>query len=104
MPDDGVSVVPVDVTDDANQETTVDPTIKQVLDQGFANTAQMFGQSAARFNTSSELTANEAARMFQLESQLVGAAAAGRLDRDQLAHGILQQNSARDQPGANKAP
>ncbi len=99
MPDDGVSVVP---TPTGTEEPNVEPVTKSVLEQSFANAAQMFGQSAARFNASTELTANEAARMFQLESQLVGAAAAGRLDRDQLAHGILQQRSAAGQP--DKAP
>lgn len=82
----------------------IDPTIKHAMDQEFAAAHAMFQQSAARFNTSTELTSNEAARMFQLETQLVGALAASRLDKSAAADKILEMNSTRDQPGANKTP
>ena len=80
--------------------TEVDATIAKVLDQGFANMAQGFGQSAVRFNAGSELTANEAARMFQLETQLVGALAAARLDKSATADKVLELRSTQGQPQA----
>lgn len=77
---------------------TICPTIEKVLDQGFATSAQMFQQSAARFNAGTELTANEAARMFQLETQLVGALAASRLDKSATADKTLELRAVSEQP------
>lgn len=78
----------------------LDPTIQRAMDQNFSNVSQMFGQSAARFNASTELTANEAARMFQMETQLVGALAASRLDKSATADKILEVRATQGQPQA----
>ncbi len=81
----------------------IDPTIKHAMDQDFADgraRMRLLGETAAAGNNFVHESMRE---QFLHESRLVGAAAAARLDRDQLAHQILQQNSARDQPGGNKA-
>ena len=95
-------VQPTPVTTGSTDESEMDmeDVTKTVLEQSFANVSQMFGQSAARFNAGSELTANEAARMFQLETQLVGALAAARLDKSATADKVLELRSTRDQPQA----
>ncbi len=81
----------------------MDPTIATVLNQAFAQTAQNFAQAGARHNTDATQISTDAARQYLLTQQLVGAKAAGQLDRDALSFGILQARSAQGQPQADSA-
>lgn len=75
-------------------EMTMDEATKVVLGQ----TAMNFAQAGSRHNADSTQISIDAARMFQLNSQLVGAKAAGQLDRDTLSFNILQARAAQAQP------
>ena len=81
----------------------LDATIGKAMDQNFANVSAMFGQAAGRHVSDAAQLSTDAGRMFQLQAQLVGAAAAGRLDRNTLASDILQQRSAAGQPQVDSA-
>lgn len=83
-------------------ESQMDPTIKAMAEQSFVDGRErlkLIGEEGAR---GGQMLSERAREQFVLSSQLVGAAAAARLDRDQLAHQILQQNAAAAQPA--KAP
>lgn len=84
-------------------EGSMDPTVATVLNQAFANTAQSFAQAGARHNTDATQISSDASRLFQLTAQLVGAKAAGQLDRDALSFGILQARAAQGQPQLDSA-
>lgn len=78
----------------------MDPVIDKVLDQSFTDHHVRLRMIAERTQDSAGFIKSRAEEGFLHESRLVGAAAAARLDRDQLAHEILQQRSAADQPKA----
>lgn len=109
--------MPTDETDDAiigdgvltleppiNGETTmpreIDPTIANQMDQNFANFNQELNRSAMRHQDTAEFVSEQSKAQFLLSQQLVGAKAAGQLDRDALAKGVLDQRSASGQPQA----
>jgi hypothetical protein len=76
----------------------MDPTVKHVLDQSFANTHQMFSSAAAQFTTVAGFINQQAQYNFLHGSQLVGATAAGNLQKGHLSGDILAQRSAAGQP------
>jgi len=78
---------------------TVDATVEKVLDQGFAERSELIRQAAIRGNSAATFTQEQAQLGFLNESRLVGALAAGRLEKNALADGILQQRAAAGQPG-----
>lgn len=95
-------------------EGSMDPTIKQAMDQGFAATMgslqqgfqgsmaalqQGFQAGAVRHNNASNFISEQMQLTHGLSTQLVGAKAAGQLDRDSLAKGVLDARSAAGQPG-----
>ncbi len=68
--------------------------IETVLEQSALN----YSQAGMRHNSDSTQISIDSSRMFQLNSQLVGAKAAGQLDRDTLSFNILQARAAQAQP------
>lgn len=92
------------------REVPMDPTIKHVLDQGFAANSQVLLQGAARHSAGNDNVAEQTRIGFLLERMQVGtreAAATQRLDDNKLAENILAQRSASNQPataGTPKAP
>lgn len=77
----------------------MDPTVKAVLEQGFAERSELIRQTAIRGNASATFIQEQAQLSFLNSSQLVGAMAATRLEKDPLAGQILQQRAAAGQPG-----
>lgn len=76
----------------------MDSTIEKMADQSFVDGRErlrLIGEEAAR---GGQFLNERSREQFVHTSALVGAAAAGRLDRDTLAHQILQQNAAAGQP------
>jgi len=77
----------------------MDPTIKAVLEQGFAERSDLVRQSGLRANNAAAFIQERAQENFLLSAQLVGAAAAGRLEKNALADAIMQNRAAAGQPG-----
>jgi hypothetical protein len=77
----------------------VDPTVKKVLDEGFAERSELIRQTAIRGNAAATFIQEQSQSQFLESSRLVGALAAGRLEKNALADAILQQRSAAGQPG-----
>ncbi len=67
----------------------VDPTIAKQMDQNFANFNARLNEAAHRHNSGAEFINQQAQMQFMLQQQLVGAKAAGQLDRDSLAKSRL---------------
>lgn len=98
MPDEGITIhLPPD-SGATPKVIDMDPTVATVLNQGFAQTSQGFQQAGMRHNTDATQISTDAARLYLLTQQLVGAKAAGQLDRDALSFGILQARAAQGQP------
>lgn len=79
----------------------IDETIRLMADQSFVDGRErlrLIGEEGAR---GGQMLGERSREQFTLSAQLVGAAAAGRLDRDTLANQILQQRSAAGQPQAS---
>lgn len=79
--------------------TEVDATVKTVLDQGFAERSELIRQTAMRANNSATFIQEQSQQGFLNSSQLVGALAAARLEKNALADAVLQQRAAAGQPG-----
>lgn len=79
----------------------MDPVIAAQMNQNFANFNQELNRAAVRHQDTAEFVSEQSKNQFLLSQQLVGAKAAGQLDRDALAKGVLDQRSARDQPQAS---
>jgi hypothetical protein len=77
----------------------VNETVAIVLDQGFAERAELIRQTGIRGNASAAFVQEQAQMGFLNSSQLVGALAATRLEKDGTANAILQQRAAAGQPG-----
>lgn len=77
----------------------MDDTIASQMQQNFANFNQELNRSAVRHQDTAEHVSEESKHIFMLGQQLVGAKAAGQLDRDSLAKSILDARSAAGQPG-----
>lgn len=81
----------------------MDPTIKQAMDQDFAANMgalrQGFSAGAVRRNDDANYVTTSTQLTHQLSTQLVGAKAAGQLDRDSLSKSVLDARSAAGQPG-----
>lgn len=77
----------------------LDETVKTVLDQGFAERSELIRQTGIRGNSSATFIQEQAQMGFLNSSQLVGALAATRLEKDGTANAILQQRAAAGQPG-----
>lgn len=77
----------------------VDATVEKVLDQGFAERSELIRQTAMRGNSAATFIQEQGQLGFLNESRLVGALAAGRLEKNALADSILQQRAAAGQPG-----
>jgi len=77
----------------------LNPTVSVVLDQGFAERSELIRQAAIRGNSSATFIQEQAQMGFLNSSQLIGALAATRLEKDGTANAILQQRAAAGQPG-----
>lgn len=77
----------------------IDATVRKVLDEGFAERSELIRQTAMRSNASAAFVQEQAQMGFLNESRLVGALAAGRLEKNALASEILQNRAAAGQPG-----
>jgi hypothetical protein len=77
----------------------LDETVKTVLDQGFAERSELIRQTGIRGNSSATFIQEQAQMGYLNSSQLVGALAATRLEKDGTANAILQQRAAAGQPG-----
>lgn len=89
-PDDGVVSLPV-----GNQESTaMDEVIAKQMDQSFAKFHAQFDANAVRHNDTAEFITEQTKTSFLLERQLIGAKAAGQLDRDSLAKTKMDQQTS----------
>lgn len=81
----------------------VDATIRLAMDQQFAGAQAAlqsgFTAGAVRSNNGANFISETTQLVHQSAMQLVGAKAAGQLDRDALSKGILDARSAAGQPG-----
>lgn len=77
----------------------MDEAIKKQMDQNFANFNQELNRSAVRHQDTAEFLTEQSKNQFLLAQQLVGAKAAGQLDRDSLSKSILDNRAAAGQPG-----
>lgn len=76
----------------------MDDTVSKMADQSFVDGRErlrLIGEEAAR---GGQMLSERSRESFVHTSALVGAAAAARLDRDQLSHQNLQSRAAADQP------
>lgn len=73
----------------SNCDACVDPTIAKQMDQNFVNFGAQLNSSAIRHNSTAEFISEQSKSGYLLERQLVGAKAAGQLDRDALAKSRL---------------
>ena len=101
---DGVLDVPGVVSFEGDTKMAeIDATIKQAMDQDFAAgqaaLRQGFGAGAVRRNDGANFVTEAGQNQHLLAQQLIGAKAAGQLDRDALSKGILDARSAAGQPG-----
>ncbi len=76
----------------------MDKTVEKVLDQGFAERSEIIRQTAIRGNSSATFIQEQAQLGFLNSSQLVGAMAASRMEKNAIADSILQNRAARGQP------
>ena len=81
------------------EETKMDEQIKAQMGQNFANLHRQFDDAAARANNNSVFIQQQSQELFLHTKQLVGATAQNLMEKNGLADSILQQRSARDQPG-----
>lgn len=81
----------------------IDATIAHLSDQDFAQSMGAmrngFGAGAVRRNDDANFVTSAAQTAHLLGQQLVGAKAAGQLDRDSLAKGVLDARMSAGQPG-----
>ncbi len=77
----------------------VDATVEKIIDQGFAERSELIRQTAMRSNNSATFIQEQSQQGFLNESRLVGALAAGRLEKNALADSILQMRASAGQPG-----
>jgi hypothetical protein len=77
---------------------SVDATVSRVMDQGFAERSELIRQTGIRLNNSATFLQEQAQMGFLNESRLVGALAAGRLEKNALASEILQNRAVSGQP------
>lgn len=77
----------------------MEPTVKAVLDQGFAERSEIIRQTSIRGNASATFIQEQSQLQFLNSSQLVGAMAASRLEKNAIADAILQNRAAAGQPG-----
>lgn len=78
----------------------MDPTVALAMQQGYAQAHAALTQSGVRHNNDMNFTAMTVQLQHELNRQLVGAHAVGRLDMDALSKSILDQRSASGQPQA----
>lgn len=81
------------------EKKEMDATVEKVLDQGFAERSELIRQTGIRGNSSATFIQEQAQLQFLNSSQLVGAAAAARLEKNALADAIMQNRAAAGQPG-----
>lgn len=83
--------------------TDMDATIKALSDQSYAGTMSIiqngFAAGSVRRNDDANFVTAAAQTAHLLGQQLVGAKAAGQLDRDSLAKGVLDARMSAGQPG-----
>lgn len=104
MPPSGDGVLDVLVVpSQEKKKMAIDETIRLAMDQNFAGTQASlqagFGAGAVRGNNSAEFVSTTTQLVHQSAMQLVGAKAAGQLDRDSLSKSILDNRAAAGQPG-----
>jgi len=78
---------------------TIDPTVSRIVDQGFAERSELIRQTGIRGNNAATFVQEQAQMGFLNESRLVGALAAGRIDKNSMADSIMQNRAAAGQPG-----
>lgn len=79
----------------------IDPTISKQMDQNFSTFNSQLNSGAIRANNTADFLSEQAKSGFLLERQLVGAKAAGQLDRDSLAKSRLDVASVAGPSGVN---
>lgn len=72
----------------------IDPTVRAVLEQGFANTHQTLQQTLARFNDGAGFAAQESKQAHLLRTSQYEAAAQNSLEQDGLAARLVQMKAA----------
>jgi len=101
-PDDGVLDVVLVTCEEKVMAAEIDATIRLSMDQQFAGSQSAlqngFAAGAVRTNNSANFVTETTQLMHQSSMQLVGAKAAGQLDRDSLSKGILDARNAAGQP------
>ena len=90
----GNGVVEIQIPDEPEKEepeemAATDPTIDKAMDQNFVNNNRRMDEAGQRHVSSSAFIDQQAQLGFMLTQQLVGAKAAGQLDRDSLAKSRL---------------
>lgn len=89
----GDGVLTLDLPDNnckgTNTMPASDPTIDKAMDQNFVNNNRRMDEAGQRHVSSSAFIDQQAQLGFMLTQQLVGAKAAGQLDRDSLAKSRL---------------
>lgn len=81
----------------------MDPTIALAMNQNFSVVSAGLQQAGLRHVSDSTQISTDASRIFQHTTQLVGAKAAGQLDRDDLAMKTLWTRAAAGQPQLDSA-
>ena len=71
----------------------MDPTIANQMSQNFVNFNRQMDEAAQRRNNAAGFITEQSQYQFMLQQQLVGAKAAGQLDRDSLAKSRLDAAS-----------
>ena len=80
-------------TGDEEMAGEMDPTTNTILQQNFVNFNRRMDEQAQRHNATAGFINDQSQMQFMLQQQLVGAKAAGQLDRDSLAKSRLDQAS-----------
>ena len=93
----------VDITpQDGNEHMAIDDTVSKLADQdfaaGMASLRNGFSAAAVRHNNAANAIHDSSLLTHQSTQQLVGAKAAGQLDRDSIAKSILDGRAAAGQP------
>lgn len=68
---------------------TMDPTIQMQMNQNFVNFNRRMDEAGQRHNDTAEFISEQSKLEFMNSSKLIGAKAAGQLDRDSLAKSRL---------------
>jgi hypothetical protein len=71
----------------------IDPVIAKQMEQNFTNFHARLNEQAQRHNSTAGFINDQAQMQFMLQQQLVGAKAAGQLDRDALAKSRLDASA-----------